>query len=145
MRDMVPSGNGNGFWRSPLVTAIGAAAISGVTAVIIMGQRVAVLQSELATHLAGQAAIETRVADLDTHGSRQLASMESRIKSTEDRNIEEDRRLATVEASMAALNIRLVLTEDRLASCQQCHMTGGAKTLTDHLQRNRAPPAPPPR
>src|SRR5262249_43203620 len=94
--------NGPIWWRSPLVTAIGADFLSGFSAVIIMGQRVAVLE-------ASEKVLEQRVADIDSHGSRQVISMEGRIKGIEDRNIEQDHRLTTAETTLAAINSRFVI------------------------------------
>jgi hypothetical protein len=130
----------NGWFRALFIASV-PAMIAGVTAIIIMGQRQAVTEAELRGHITNQSVLETRINDIDTHGTRQVTSLEARIKSMEDRNIEQDRRIGAIETTKGTTNVRLALVEDRLASCQACHMGGGAKALTDHLTRHTPAPA----
>lgn len=113
------------------------ALLAGVTAIVIMGQTVARIETSQRNDEANNKVLEQRVNDIDSHGSRQLLSMEGRIKAIEDRNIEQDRRLGAADASMALLMGRFIIVEDRLAACQGCHMGGGAAALQAHMKKQQ--------
>ncbi len=133
MAEMTQLENATRTWGPPILAAL----VAGLTGVIIASQRQAVTETNVANLKLESTAMAQRIADIDSHGSRQVVSMEGRIKAIEDRNIEQDRRLGVVDSSMASLMARFIIVEDRLASCQGCHMGGGAATLQDHMRKQQ--------
>jgi hypothetical protein len=126
--------NQNAFVRTLLLASI-PALVSGVAAVIVMGQTVTQVATKQTADEAARRVLEQRMTDIDAHGTRQLVSMEGRVKAIEDRNREQDHRLATAETTLAAMNSRFVIVEDRLNACWDCHMGGGRRAISEHLQK----------
>jgi hypothetical protein len=89
--------------------------VSGVAAVIVIGQTVTQVATEQTADEAARRVLEQRMTDIDAHGTRQLVSMEGRVKAIEDRNIEQDHRLSTAKTTLATMNGRFVIVEDRLS------------------------------